>query len=204
VNTELRNAERDAARFRLRIWAVGALVLLAFALIVWRLTVLQVQRYEDLAEQAESNRTAVVPIVPMRGQILDRNGVVLATNYSAYTLEITPSRTLDLEATIDALSKVVDIQPRDRRRFKRLADESRRFDSLPIRTRLTDEEVARFTAQRWRFPGVEVKARLFRSYPLGEVGSHAIGYIGRINQKEKERIEDSDDAANYRGTDYIG
>ncbi|MBN9330686.1 MAG: penicillin-binding protein 2 [Comamonas sp. SCN 67-35] len=204
MNTELRNAERDAARFRLRIWAVGALVLLAFALIVWRLTVLQVQRYEDLAEQAESNRTAVVPIVPMRGQILDRNGVVLATNYSAYTLEITPSRTLDLEATIDALSKVVDIQPRDRRRFKRLADESRRFDSLPIRTRLTDEEVARFTAQRWRFPGVEVKARLFRSYPLGEVGSHAIGYIGRINQKEKERIEDSDDAANYRGTDYIG
>jgi len=109
VNTELRNAERDAARFRLRIWAVGALVLLAFALIVWRLTVLQVQRYEDLAEQAESNRTAVVPIVPMRGQILDRNGVVLATNYSAYALEITPSRTLDLEATIDALSKVVDI-----------------------------------------------------------------------------------------------
>ena len=83
-------------------------------------------------------------------------------------------------------------------------DESRRFDSLPIRTRLTDEEVARFAAQRWRFPGVEVKARLFRSYPLAEVGSHVIGYIGRINQREKERIEDSDDAANYRGTDYIG
>ena len=202
--TELRDAERDAGRFRLRVWVVGALVLLAFALIAWRLYVLQVLRYDDLAEQAESNRTAVVPIVPMRGQILDRNGVVLATNYSAYTLEITPSRAIDVDATIDALSAIVDIQPRDKRRFKRLMDESRRFDSLPIRTRLTDEEVARFAAQRWRFPGVEVKARLFRSYPLAEVGSHVIGYIGRINQREKERIEDSDDAANYRGTDYIG
>ena len=202
--TELRDAEQDAGRFRLRVWVVGVLVLLAFALIAWRLYVLQVVRYEDLAEQAESNRTAVVPIVPMRGQILDRNGVVLATNYSAYTLEITPSRAIDVDATIEALSAIVDIQPRDKRRFKRLMDESRRFDSLPIRTRLTDEEVARFAAQRWRFPGVEVKARLFRSYPLGEVGSHVIGYIGRINQREKERIEDSDDAANYRGTDYIG
>ncbi len=201
---ELRNAEADSGRFRVRLWAVAAVVLLAFLLIVWRLVVLQVVRHDDLAEQAESNRTAVVPIVPMRGQILDRNGVVLATNYSAYTLEITPSRTRDVDATIDALSEVVDIQPRDRRRFKRLAEDSRSFDSLPIRTRLTDEEVARFAAQHYRFPGVEIRARLFRTYPLGEVGSHAIGYIGRINQREKERIDDSDDAANYRGTDYIG
>ena len=202
--TELRNAEHDAGRFRLRVWAVAAVVLLAFLLIVWRLVVLQVLRHEGLADQAENNRTAVVPIVPTRGQILDRNGVLLATNYSAYTLEITPSRALDLEATIDALAEIVDIQPRDRRRFKRLMEESRRFDSLPIRNRLSDAEVARFAAQRWRFPGVEIKARLFRSYPLGEVASHAIGYIGRINQREKERIEDSEDAANYRGTDSIG
>ena len=206
MNTELRNAERDAARFRLRIWAVGALVLLAFALIVWRLTVLQVQRYEDLAEQAESNRTAVVPIVPMRGQILDRNGVVLATNYSAYTLEITPSKVGDVEETIDSLTQVLEISPRDRRRFKRLREDSRSFDSIPIRTRLSDEEVARFAAQRYRFPGIEIKARLFRSYPHGEVASHVIGYIGRINQREKTAMEDWDEEeqANYKGTDYIG
>ncbi|GAD24450.1 penicillin-binding protein 2 [Acidovorax sp. MR-S7] len=202
--TELHNVEADASRFRLRVFVVGAVVLLAFLLIVWRLVVLQVMRHEDLADQAESNRTAVVPIVPNRGLILDRNGVVLATNYSAYTLEITPSRAIDLEATVDELAKIVDIQQRDRRRFKRLMDESRSFESLPIRTRLTDQEVARFAAQRYRFPGVEIKARLFRNYPMGEVASHAIGYIGRINQREKERIEDSDDAANYRGTDYIG
>ncbi len=202
--TELRNSELDASRFRLRVLVIALVVLLAFGLVFARLWVLQVQRHEDLADQAESNRTAVVPIVPSRGQILDRNGVVLATNYSAYTLEITRSRGVNVDETIAALSEVVDIQPRDKRRFKRLVEESRSFESLPIRTRLTEEEVARFTAQRWRFPGVDIKARLLRTYPLGEVGSHAIGYIGRINQKEKERIEDSDDAANYRGTEYIG
>ena len=202
--TELRNSERDAWRFRVRVLAMGLVVFLAFGLIVARLLVLQVQRHEDLADQAESNRTAVVPIVPNRGQILDRNGVVLATNYSAYTLEITRSKLGDLDETIEELSKVVDIQPRDKRRFKRLMEDARSFESLPIRTRLTDEEVARFAAQRYRFPGVDIKARLFRTYPLGEVGGHAIGYIGRINQREKERIDDSDDAPNYRGTEYIG
>ena len=202
--TELRNADADARRFRLRVAAVALVVLLAFGAIAARLVVLQVLRYDALADQAESNRTAVVPIVPSRGQILDRNGVVLATNYSAYTLEITPSRVDDLQATIDALAEVIEIHPRDRRRFKRLMEESRSFDSLPIRTRLSDEEVARFAVQRYRFPGVEIKARLFRTYPLGEVASHAIGYIGRINQREKDRIDDSDDAANYRGTDHIG
>lgn len=202
--TELRNVELDAQRFRLRILVVAAVVFAAFCLVLARLVFLQVVRHEDLAEQAESNRTAVVPIVPNRGLILDRNGVVLATNYAAYTLEITPSRVADLEETIEALGQVVDIHQRDKRRFRRLMDESRGFESLPIRTRLTDEEVARFTAQRYRFPGVDVKARLFRNYPLGEVGSHAIGYIGRINQTEKARIQDSEDEANYRGTEYIG
>jgi penicillin-binding protein 2 len=202
--TELRNAEAEAQRFRTRVLVLGAVVLLAFGLVLARLVFLQVVRHEDLADQAESNRTAVVPIVPNRGLILDRNGVVLATNYSAYTLEIMPSRVTSLDQTIDELSEIVDIQMRDRRRFKRLMEESKGFESLPIRTRLTDEEVARFTAQRYRFPGVDVKARLFRSYPLGEVGSHAIGYIGRINQTEKARIQDSEDEANYRGTEYIG
>jgi len=202
--TELRNAELDARRFRRRILVVGAVVFFAFCLVVARLVFLQVVRHEDLAEQAESNRTAIVPVVPNRGLILDRNGVVLATNYAAYTLEITPSRVGELDETIDALAQVVDIQQRDRRRFRRLMEESRGFESLPIRTRLSDQEVARFTAQRYRFPGVDVKARLFRNYPLGEVASHAIGYIGRINQAEKTQIQDSDDEANYRGTEYIG
>ena len=203
--TELRNLEAELTRFRLRLLAFAGVMLLAFALLGWRLVVLQVERHDELARQAETNRTAVVPIVPNRGEIFDRNGIVLATNYRSYTLEITPARLArPLDEAIDAIGEVVEISARDRKRFKRLREDSKSFESLPIRMRLSDEEVARFAAQRWRFPGVEIKARLFRTYPLGETGAHLIGYIGRINQRDKERIEDSDDAANYRGTDYIG
>ena len=203
--TEMRNVEADLSRFRLRVLAISICVLVAFLLLASRLVYLQVVRHQDLSEQAENNRTAIVPVVPNRGLILDRNGIVLASNYSAYTLEITPSR-IDqtLDKTIEALGQVIEIQPRDKRRFKKLLDESKSFESLPIRTRLTDEEVARFAAQRFRFPGVDIKARLFRSYPWGELASHVIGYIGRINQAEKERIDEGEDEANYRGTEYIG
>jgi len=205
--TELRNTEHEISRFRLRVIAAALFVLFAFGLLGARLAFLQIVKHDELQTQAENNRIAVVPIPPNRGLILDRNGVVLANNYSAYTLEIAPAKVADLEATIDQLAQVVEIQPRDRKRFKRLYEESRSAESLPIRTKLTDEEVARFTAQRFRFDGVEIKARLFRSYPLGEVGSHLIGYIGRINPAEKKTMDDDwseDDLANYRGTEYIG
>jgi len=204
--TEIRNVEADLARFRTRVLVACFLVVFAFGLVAARMVYLQVVRHDDLAAQAESNRTAVLPLVPNRGQIVDRHGRVLATNFSAYTLEITPSQVEDLDATIDALNQVVEIQPRDKRRFRKLMEESRRFDSLPIRTRLSDEEVARFAVQRYRFPGVEVRARLIRNYPNGEVASHVIGYIGRISQRDKEAIEEwpEEDQANYRGTDHIG
>ena len=204
--TTLRDVEADLGRFRLRVWLAMLGVLVAFGLVLARAAYLQITRHEDLKAQAESNRTAVLPIVPHRGLILDRNGIALATNYSAYTLEITPSRVEDVDAVIDELGQIIDIQVRDKRRFKRLREESRNFDSLPIRTRLTDEEVARFTANRYRFPGVEIKARLFRQYPYGETASHVVGYIGRINLAEKKRMEDwpDEDLANYRGTEYIG
>ena len=205
--TELRNVEAELARFRRRVLVASGVVLFAFFLLVVRLVWLQVVRHEDFEDQAESNRTAIVPIVPNRGLITDRNGIILATNYSAYTLEITPSKVAStLEETIEQLSAVVDIHPRDKRRFKKLLDESKSFESLPIRTRLSDEEVARFAAQRFRFAGVDIKARLFRQYPYGELASHVVGYIGRINQREKEQIEDwpEEQQVNYKGTDYIG
>ena len=202
--SELRNTEFEIFKFQTRVVVLQGVVLLCFALLGIRLFYLQVVRHEDLLEQAENNRTAILPTVPNRGTIMDRNGVVLANNYSAYTLEITPSRVKDLEATIDSLSEIIDIPLRDRRRFKRMREESKNFDSLPIRSRLTEEEVARFSAQHFRFPGVEIKARLFRNYPYGHLASHVVGYIGRINQKEKEQIEESDEEGNYRGTLYIG
>jgi penicillin-binding protein 2 len=205
--TEIRNLERELDSFRGRLAAAGLFVLCLFGLLAARLVWLQVVQHESLSTQAEANRIAVVPVVPNRGLIVDRHGVVLANNYSAYTLEITPSRlTQSLEATIDGLAEAVEITARDRRRFRRLQEDSKSFESLPIRTKLSDEEVARFVAQRFRFPGVEVKARLFRHYPLGDVGSHLLGYIGRINTAEKTAMEDWDEdhLANYRGTDYIG
>lgn len=203
--TDSRRAEAELTRFRLRLMALVLAVLLAFGGLGWRLYSLQVQRHADFVRQAETNRTAVVPIVPNRGEVFDRNGQVLASNYRSYTLEINPARLEQpLDEVIDAIDQLVPISQRDRRRFARMRADSKGFESLPIRAHLTDEEVARFAAQRWRFPGTEIKARLFRIYPQGEVGAHIIGYIGRINQKEKERIEESEAAANYRGTDHIG
>jgi penicillin-binding protein 2 len=202
--TELRNVEADLSRFRARVLVATLVVLVCFFLVASRLVYLQLVRHEDLLEQAENNRTAIVPVLPNRGLILDRNGIVLASNYSAYTLEVTPSRINNLEQTIEELAGVLDITPRDRRRFKKLLEESKSFESLPLRTRLSDEEVAKFAAQRFRFPGVEIKARLFRNYPYGELASHVVGYIGRINPAEKEKLDESDDQANYRGTEYIG
>ena len=204
VAKELRNAESQQQQFTYRLIAMGLLVLVCFGLLVYRWSVLQIVRHEDYIAQAESNRTALVPVVPSRGEIRDRNGIVLASNYSAYTLELTPSKIEDLEATIAALGELIPISDTDRRRFNRLRADSRSYEAIPLRTRLSDEEIARFAAQRYRFPGVEVNARLLRYYPYGELGSHLIGYIGRINQREKEAIEEGDDADNYKGTDHIG
>ena len=201
----LRDVEYDLRRFRGRVFVATAFVFIAFSFLFFRLVYLQLWRYQEFNAQAESNRTAIVPIVPNRGVIMDRNGVVLATSYSAYTLEITPSKIeAPLDEVIESLSELIDIQGRDKRRFKRLREESKSFESVPIRTRLSDEEVARFAAQRFRFPGVEIRARLFRNYPYNDVASHVIGYIGRINTAEKEKLEESEHAGNYRGTDFIG
>lgn len=205
--TEIKNTEREIQHFHRRLLVMGALVLICFSLLLARFIWLQVVKHEDYIALAEENRISIVPVVPNRGLIVDRNGVVLARNYSAYTLELTPSKIQgDLNSVIDELAKVIEVQPKDRKRFKKLMEESKRFESVPLRTRLTDEEVARFTVQRFRFPGVEIQARLFRQYPLGDLASHVIGYIGRISQKDAKKIETMEEEAdgNYSGTDYIG
>lgn len=198
------NPEADTDRFRFRLGFAAVFVLLCFSVLLGRFIWLQVVQHDFYRTRAEDNRIALIPIVPNRGVITDRNGVVLARNYSAFTLEITPSQAGNLEETISALGDVIEILPKDRKRFKRLLDEAKNFESIPIRTRLSDEEVARFAAQRYRFPGVEVKARLFRQYPLAHVASHAIGYIGRITDRDLKWIEDAEKTANYKGTDHIG
>ncbi len=191
-------------RFRFRVAFAAGAVVLAFALLIGRFVFLQVLQHDYYTTRAEDNRISLVPIPPDRGVIIDRNGLVLARNYSAFTLEITPSKVENLDQTIEALAELIEIQTKDKRRFRKLLEESRSFESLPIRTRLTDEEVARFAANRFRFPGVEVKARLFRQYPFGPVAAHAIGYINRINKADLDFIGEQGQSANYKGTEHIG
>ena len=202
--SELKNRERELYLFRRRLALAGGVVVLAFLVLLGRFMFLQVAMQSHYATLAESNRSSLVPAVPNRGVITDRNGAVLAQSFSAYTLEITPSKVKNLEDTVEQLSTLVEITTRDRKRFRKLLDESKNFESMPLRTRLTDGEVARFAVNRYRFPGVEVKARLFRQYPFGEVASHVIGYIGRINNDDLERIDGKNETPNYKGSDYIG
>jgi penicillin-binding protein 2 len=200
----MRDQQRELTVFRSRLMLAGLGMLIGFGILLGRFAWLQVVQREYYHTLAEANRISVVPVVPNRGLILDRNGQVLAANYSAYTLEVTPSKVAELDRALDELGQVLEVSPRDRRRFKKLQEESKNFESLPIRTRLTEEEVARFAVNRFRFPGFEIKARLFRSYPQGEIASHAIGYIGRINDADVKRIEVAGLTTNYKGTDHIG
>ncbi|MDX1374529.1 MAG: penicillin-binding protein 2 [Burkholderiales bacterium] len=202
--TELRNTERELHAFRARVLLAAAVVLVTFGLLGARFVWLQLVQHEYYHTRAEDNRIAIVPLPPHRGLILDRNGIVLARNYSAYTLEIAPRKAHDIEGTIKMLSGLVAIGPRDRSRFAKHLVEARNADSLPIRTRLTDEEVARFAVNRYRFAGVEIKARHFRQYPFGATASHVLGYIGRIDARDVEELEHLGVDANYRGTEYIG
>ncbi|SFI85394.1 penicillin-binding protein 2 [Nitrosomonas sp. Nm34] len=201
---ELRNHLRELRDFHIRLAIAAGFVVLLFCLLLARFFYLQVLRSEHYTTLAEANRIAIMPIVPNRGLIFDRNGEILAQNHTTYALEIVPNQVPNLEATIDELATVIEISPEDRRRFNKLRGESTRFSSLPIRLRLSDIEVASFAANRYRFPGMEIKARLLRHYPHAELLSHVIGYIGRISDKDLEQLENNNALENYRGSLHIG
>ncbi|HSF48508.1 MAG TPA: penicillin-binding protein 2 [Burkholderiales bacterium] len=201
---EIRNRPREQYEFRLRLAIAAGFVLLAFGALAARFYFLQMVEHARYHTLAEANRISIVPIVPTRGLILDRNGVVLAHNYSGYTLEIFPSKVASLDQLIRQLQEVIEISPKDRKRFKKMLEENRNYESVPIRTLLSDEEVARFAVNRYRFTGVEIRARLFRHYPSREIASHVTGYIGRISDKDLARLEDLGVMANYRGSEHIG
>jgi penicillin-binding protein 2 len=201
---EVRNAELELHRLRVRLWCAGILVLALFGLLAGRLIWLQGIRHEQFSAQAENNRIAIVPLSPARGLIYDRHGVLLAENVSAYTLELSPRRIQSLETTIEALAALVDIGPRERRRFKRLLEDTKNAEWIPLKTRLTDSEVAIIAANRYRFEGVDIKARLFRNYPLGESLAHVVGYIGRISPDDKRRLEEGELESVYAGSTHLG
>lgn len=201
---ELRDHRRELYLFQIRLAVAGVVVAGVFLLLLARLFYLQIVQHDYYQLLAEKNRVNIVPVVPHRGLIVDRNGVTLASNYAAYTLEITPSQVDNLDAVIEELSTLVEITPKDRRRFDKLLSEVPDFSSIPIRTRLNDEEVARFAVNRFRIRGVELNARLFRHYPSGEIGSHVVGYIGRMSDRDFSNLKNKGLAHNYTKSDYIG
>ena len=196
--------QQQKQRFRLRAWVGALFALLCFGVLVGRFWYLQVDRYEGLSERADRNRIAVIPIPPRRGEILDRNGEVLARNYRTYTLEVVPAEAGKLSELFDRLNPVVYISVADQRRFKRRMAESSRYASLPLRNNLNEIEASWFAAHSFEFPGVELKARWVREYPQGLTAAHVVGYIGRIAESDNEELDEAGTLGNYRGTDVIG
>lgn len=201
---EIKNLHLELARYhnRLRI-GVGFVLVLALLLLI-RLVYLQLVQHAHYQQLAESNRISLVPTVPNRGIIYDRNGKILAENFSGYTLEITESKADDLDALLARIGELIEITPKHLRQFRRLRAETHEFETVPLKSKLTDEEVAILAANSYRLPGVEVKARLFRNYPAGEGLSHVVGYIGRINDRDLSRLRESGKIVNYKGETHIG
>ena len=196
----LKDHIRESRLFVSRAIVAGVLVVLGMIALAGRMLYLQVTLHEHYGTLSRENRVKLVPLPPTRGLIYDRNGVLLAHNLPSYSLEITPDQVPDMAATLEALKKVIPITEEDLQRFERLRRQQRRFDSVPIRVRLDEEDVARFAVVRHRFPGVDISARLLRHYPLSDKSAHVLGYVARINQQEQEQIEQAD----YAGTSHIG
>jgi penicillin-binding protein 2 len=200
----LKNLDHELARFQGRLKVGAAFVALLAAALLGRVFYLQIVQHEHYIQRAESNRISLVPTAPHRGLILDRKGRILAENYSAYTLEITRAKTADLDATLAEIGMLIEIAPGQLRRFRRLLAESHEFETVPLKNRLNDEEVAVLAANRYRLPGVEVKARLFRNYQAGPGMAHVVGFVGRINDSDLKRLRGQNAEQNYRGSVHIG
>ena len=196
----LKDHIREALLFQQR--GVAALIVagVLLAILTGRLVYLQIMNTDHYTTLSRNNRVGIVPIPPTRGLIYDRNGVLLAENLPSFSLEIVPERVADLKQTLERLRKLIDISDDDIKRFNQMLNRKRRFEGVPLRYRLSDEEVARFAANRYRFPGVDIDAILTRHYPLGPLAAHAVGYVGRINEDELREV----DPSNYSGTSYIG
>ncbi len=175
-------------------------IALVITAIIIRMVYLQVIGHEHYSTLSQNNRVGIVPLAPTRGLVLDRNGVILAQNLPSFSLEIVAERVKDMELLIKQLAAIVEISDRDVDRFKEQLQQQRRFQPATLRFRLNETEVARLAVNRHRFPGVEVQARLVRYYPQTALTVHAIGYVGRISEKDEQEIE----AANYAATTHIG
>lgn len=196
----LKDPLRESHLFRVRtiVASFGAALLLI--LLVARLVYLQVFQHEHFSTLSTNNSVNVIPLAPTRGLIYDRNGVLLAENVPTYSVELTPEAVPDMEQTLAEIGKLITVTPNDLERFHEELKRHRRFEEVPLRFRLNDEEVALLTINRYHLPGVEINSRLTRYYPLGELTAHSVGYVGRINIEELKTL----DATNYSATSHVG
>ena len=204
-HTKKPSAQAAQADALLRLLVAFILIVIFFSILLARFFYLQVTQHNEFSGQASSNRITLIPTPPVRGEIVDINGVPLAKNYPVFSLEVIPSRIEGkMEDVIEALKKYVDITPTDLKRFKKYRESYRKFENIPLKLRLTDEEAARLSVHLREFKGVEVNSRTFREYPYGKLTSHFLGYIGRISDKDKEILEEEGLTALYRGSTHIG
>lgn len=197
--------DHNTKRLHWRLRIMFVFVLLMLGILLTRFYWLQIKRYDYYTNAARQNRVSLIPIAPVRGEIVDVNGVPLARNYSAFSLEIIPKQLSgSIEDAIEALRPYVDITEGDLRRFKKFRENMRNYDNIPLKLKLTDQEAGRLAAELYRFPGVEINARTFREYPYGALTAHFVGYIGRISQKDQKDIEEKHYSTLYRGSTHIG
>ena len=204
-HTKKPSAQAVQADALLRLLVAFILIVIFFSILLARFFYLQVTQHNEFSGQASSNRITLIPTPPVRGEIVDINGVPLAKNYPVFSLEVIPSRIEGkMEDVIEALKKYVDITPTDLKRFKKYRESYRKFENIPLKLKLTDKEAARLSVHLREFKGIEVNSRTFREYPYGKLTSHFLGYIGRISDKDKEMLEEEGLTALYRGSTHIG
>ena len=196
----IKDSRSEGELFRRRALAGFALIVLGLLGLVARYATLQVKRYDEFAARSENNRVKPIPIPPARGLIYDRNGVLLANNVPAFRLEVVPEQVADMKAMLEQLGRVIPLSQDDLDAFHKQLKQSRRFESVPLKLRLTEDEIDRFAVNRWRFPGVDVVPYLNRRYPFGGLFAHVIGYVSRIDADDLDRL----DPARYKGTTHVG
>ncbi len=200
LSLTLKDEAKESRLLKSRVLAAALIILLLVLVLILRLVYLQIISHEHFATLSENNRVKIVPIPPTRGLIYDRDGVILAQNQPSFSLELVPEAVADMDATLASLAKIINIRDVDLERFRKLVARTRSFESIPLRFHLDEDEVARFSVNRYRFPGVDIEARLTRSYPLGKSAVHVVGYVGRIDEQELQEL----DVANYAGTSHVG
>lgn len=203
----LSNQDQNVSKrdYILRLFVAFSLIIVCFAILTARFVYLQIIKHDEFSARATTNRISLIPTPPIRGEIIDINGVVLAHNYPAYSLELVPSNLEGkIDDTIEALRSYVDISEADLRRFRKFRAEFRSYEKIPLKLKLTPDEAGRLAAQLYRFKGVEINARTFREYPYGQLTAHFLGYIGRISDRDQKKLDEESLISLYRGSTHIG